>query len=903
MSQYASRIQDLLLFEELKNSAGRDGVSGADVTQLTGMVLHAAEVAGPLLKRIPSTFHQYTEHDIEHCRNVIDLMGRFIPAATRQRLNALELSMLLLSALLHDVGMYVTDEEKAGVLASGEFRRFMATHQDRAIAIREAEDAGQALRAAAIRDALLAEYFRRLHPERAAQVVEQHFAGQGLRFREMDVTGRVMRIAESHGWGALESSDPRRPERSVASLETRGPIYGVPVNEQYLACCLRLADIMDFDRSRTPLSVFRHVDFTEAKSWEEWNKHLQITGWTVNEHEVEYFAECGHPAFYVAVMEFLDWIDHELRDCRQLIVRDAPSAVAERYQLHLPPAVERWVAMADRSYVAGAFHFQLDYGRIMQLLMDKSLYPDPSLFLRELLQNSLDACRLRLALAREADREADYVPRIVVWDHSGDPDDPRVVFQDNGIGMSQRILEHYFMRVGRSYYRSPEFEAEQARLEEKNITLEAASQFGIGILSCFMVADRFEVETYRTGNPPLHITIEGPDKYFVIRRLTEPARTDFTPPAQDDRDDGPPGRPGTRITVHLRSAAAADAWGDAAPRWHHSPSDTAAVLARFAVNVDCDVHVYRGSDEAPTVIAGHGWSRTLPSPATHLRLQAEGFVGGDEIAEAELLDVFTASPIPLQSHDFSRHLHGQAWLWMLRDRDGAAVPRSGNLTMNPRFQWLQCAAHVRLASYLRSWVPHGSQERLADMLRAGSEGGGNPFREQSEMFLNSRGHPGNQEEWALTWDRLTPGARASMARYLARSTKAEIDEGRQSQWWADAGCVQKLHAGGDDWVSEPVDFKGHVRFDNAYSGLALSGILISAGIVRWDAEAGSSARLELVPVAGGCLVDARGRRAPRPAANRLFVDPEQGRLVAVPLLRAAVRHAAGLANGGGWTEH
>lgn len=909
MSQYASRVEDLLLFHELLKSSGRDGVSASDVRQLAGMVLGAAEVVGPLLKRIPLTFRQYTEHDIEHSRNVVELMGRFIPEVTREQLNAVELSMLILTALVHDIGMYVTDEEKVQTLDSEEFRSFIATRQDRAIAIREAQDSGHVLRAEAIRDALLAEYFRRLHPERAARVVEQHFTEQQLRFRDIDITPRVMRIAESHGWGVLESTDPRHPQKSVAALETRRPIYGVPVNEQYLACCLRLADIMDFDRSRTPVAVFRHIDFTEPKSWEEWNKHLQIAGWSVTEHEVEYYADCAHPAFYVAVMEFLDWIDNELRECRHLIVRDASSNVVNRYKLYLAPAVERWkVEMADPSYVAGAFHFQLDYARIMQLLMDRSLYPDPSLFLRELLQNSLDACRLRGALASEVGREADYVPRIVVWDHSEDAENPRVIFQDNGIGMSQRIFENYFMRVGRSYYRSAEFEAEQARLEKKNIDLEAVSQFGIGVLSCFMVGDRLEIETYRTGNSPLHITIEGPEKYFVIRRLPEPERTDFGPRVLGDHEDGPPTRPGTRVTVFLRTSSEEISWHKERFRWPwRSELEVASVafntLSRFAVNSDCAIDVYYADQKLR--IESWRWNRTSPKPDTGMQIRRYNQESIE--SPSSIYDLFMSSMIPLQDYEFSRHLHGRAWLWLLRDADGTALPQVGHLVLSAgRNPTLRCAEHLRLASDLRvRALQNGSQAAAAELLIAAANGDdSNPILAKPDLFSLQATNLGHVVGYlAEQWKHLLRHERSTVAAYVAVPDSTVSESADLPGWWSDAECLQMLQSGSPTWQTGEFSFHQSLELKFGPTNLALSGVLIPAGIVEWNPEIGDSRKLKLSPFpeAGGCLIDVRGREAPRPAANRLFVDPEQGRRVGIPLLRAFLRHATSLADNGGWS--
>jgi len=121
----------------------------------------------------------------------------------------------------------------------------------------------------------------------------------------------------------VRRSDATSPEKSVAALPTNWLVGNAPVNLQYLACILRLADIMDFDRSRTPLRVFSDIEFTEKRSWEEWNKHLSVSGWEIGEDRVRYQVECSEPSFYVSVHEFLDSVDTELRDCRYL-VHEAP---------------------------------------------------------------------------------------------------------------------------------------------------------------------------------------------------------------------------------------------------------------------------------------------------------------------------------------------------------------------------------------------------------------------------------------------------------------------------------------------------------------------------------------------------------------------------------------------------
>ena len=166
--QYAKQLEDLKLLKELAASADRDGIAATDVTKLEALVYEVADIAGPLLNRIPQIFKHYTEHDIGHCRNIIDLMGRFIPATTLQKMNALELSILILTALLHDFGMFVSDEEKEAVLRNEALPQFFASHQERWAAMKEAERTDEKEKYETLRDALLADYFRRRHPERVS---------------------------------------------------------------------------------------------------------------------------------------------------------------------------------------------------------------------------------------------------------------------------------------------------------------------------------------------------------------------------------------------------------------------------------------------------------------------------------------------------------------------------------------------------------------------------------------------------------------------------------------------------------------------------------------------------------------------------------------------------------------
>ena len=176
--------------------------------------------------------------------------------------------------------------------------------------------------------------------------------------------------------------------------------------------------------------------------------------------------------------------------------------------------------------------------------MTDDLYGDKSLFVRELLQNSLDALRLRKALKALSDEI--WTEGAVELRHYLDGNGRSVVeCTDNGCGMDLDIIERYFGRVGRSYYRSNEFERLNARFQKAGVSFDPCSRFGIGFMSVFMVSDEIEVYTRKQGGEPYVIEIKGLSDLFVIRKGTDEQPVGTTvrayernqPPAYDSLSD------------------------------------------------------------------------------------------------------------------------------------------------------------------------------------------------------------------------------------------------------------------------------------------------------------------------------------------------------------------------------
>jgi hypothetical protein len=325
---------------------------------------------------------------------------------------------------------------------------------------------------------------------------------------------------------------------------------GERVNLAFPGLLLRLADIMDFDATRTPRILFNHIGIDNAVSLKEWNKHLAITGWDLEtppsgEPRLTYSATpCRHPVYEKSIRDFATWIDTEIHSVREELLwqRRLLDDRGERFGIHLPRKITLDIKPAGWPqapiYTYRDLQFRLDQDEIQQLLMGESLYGDPSLCIRELLQNALDALEvrdLRLKMLATGGKPYEPVdpPRFVdgkpqelcvtlTWGKDEVTGQDYLLVADNGVGMTEEVITRYFTQVGKSYYRSPEYHQERAALSVRGLISSPISIFGIGILSCFMIADRLQVRTCPGGannadRVPRDITISGPGSLFWLR--------------------------------------------------------------------------------------------------------------------------------------------------------------------------------------------------------------------------------------------------------------------------------------------------------------------------------------------------------------------------------------------------
>lgn len=122
--------------------------------------------------------------------------------------------------------------------------------------------------------------------------------------------------------------------------------------------------------------------------------------------------------------------------------------------------------------------FQINLGGIIDLLSNH-LYSSPSVYVRELLQNGVDAISARRRI------EPDHVGSIRIEVAQSDTGRPHLVFTDDGIGLTQDETHRFLSTIGASSKRDDV-------MQQRG---DFIGQFGIGLLSCFVVSDEIQMVT------------------------------------------------------------------------------------------------------------------------------------------------------------------------------------------------------------------------------------------------------------------------------------------------------------------------------------------------------------------------------------------------------------------------
>lgn len=483
----------------IEKSKATDGLAEKVTTFInTAKPLQELIISGP--------FKDYTLHNPNHSKKLIHLAEYIIPETTFEHLSALDLTILLMSFYLHDLGMVVTQTERERIIKTDEFQDYLQIKSefgDKLKRIRgklqtetlEGEKLALETSIFQITEAALADYLRPLHAtkERYDQLIKiiknDSDRSDLLTISGVSFENELIEVCISHNLNSsvLIETTGIHNERFKREMI----INGFSVNLQYCGAILRLVDILDFDKERTPQSLFNALGIQNKAlpgfeiSLKEWNKHLAVHTISINSDEIVISGDSNHPTIEHTIRDFCKIIEAEIKET-QTILKQNKSEILEKFQLNLPFIVRANIRSIN--YIYKEYSIKLNETAIVNLLMGENLYSNSYSSIRELIQNSIDACSLRKQI--ETDK---YTPLIKISCYKDADSRSWLKIVDNGIGMDEYVLSNFFFKVGNSYYSSPEFRRFSIKNEINGFV--PISRFGIGLLSIFMIGEAIKVTT------------------------------------------------------------------------------------------------------------------------------------------------------------------------------------------------------------------------------------------------------------------------------------------------------------------------------------------------------------------------------------------------------------------------
>lgn len=483
-------------------------------------------------------FQHYSMHDkshsIEILRNIEMILGR----ERVDMLGAGDLWLLLESAYVHDIGMSVTYEELCDVWQEKEFSDFvMRSLYTEAVDVRKAsviyknmcdlmkardifnkkpEDYDWDEFRTEIDDILdkkywpviceryimllYTEYIRQKHPERSRVFVLSYG-----REEERNIPDRM--YVPVANIALLHSCDFDEIFKKAPYKENSFGFEAGQMHPQFAAAMLRIGDLLDMDSNRFNVNMMNHMGLIPLESRLHLEKHKAITSLSYTESGIS--AEAKSDKFEVCktTNQWFRWIEEEVNNLiccwNQIVPEKLHGCRLNRCSLRIYYKGQLFDASKET-------RFSAESSRVYKMLIGENIYRSRLTFIREYLQNAIDASKMKLWIDIKEEKpwgkytaqtftpfdlELSWFERFAI-DVEADIDwDKSIIllsFQDYGIGMEKECVAALSNVAGDSWRKRSSYAAEIPKMP---LWLRPTGGFGIGVQSAFMITDHVEFIT------------------------------------------------------------------------------------------------------------------------------------------------------------------------------------------------------------------------------------------------------------------------------------------------------------------------------------------------------------------------------------------------------------------------
>jgi len=490
-------------------------------------------------------FEEYTDHGINHIEKVLESAEFIISENSFKNITANEVSILILSIILHDLGMHV-ELSTFNSMLSGEYDNYINDIIDekkwcelwneylsevkRFSSIQKKNIFGDESMPFSIPDLsnkdnltgydkkLIGEFIRRNHGRFAQEVSllglksENGLVEFGTNKLDKQTKQLAGILARSH---SMNVRDTFNYLNNIAHDSWRNP-HGI--NIIYLMVIIRIADYIQIDKSRVNPFLLKLKSFNSPISQLENSTHLSINSLNFNNVDEEnIYVDCNplDSEMFVKIKTLIADIQNELDkswailgEVYGFIPNNKPAIKFRRISSNL----DNRLFLSKLDYLPEKITFKVD-NNLSKLLVAPLYGDNPTFGVRELLQNSIDACFERKEIEYQ-NKNYSFIPRIEVSIDRINEHQSVFTISDNGKGMSSDEIINYFLNVGGSFRKSMDWKKKFID-EEGKTRINRNGKFGIGVLASFLLGKEITVNTKNMLTDEFHSFTASIDAQFI----------------------------------------------------------------------------------------------------------------------------------------------------------------------------------------------------------------------------------------------------------------------------------------------------------------------------------------------------------------------------------------------------
>ena len=520
------------------------------------------------LRRISSQMPNYDIHDAEHSQEIIKIMGKIL-ADKLKSLSFYELILLYLAAYLHDSGMALPDWEYDTLKIVEECDKHSPLTSQHKLKS-DFQSSNKSDIAEKILEYLDFDYEKAKNyifiEDCEEKVVENisDLIGKYESFRHEEIAKRnntsyedYKKLSEDIRYEFIRINHHKKAASNIKNLNNKikacigsfteqfledladicqahceniERVEELPKNDridwesndknniQFLAEMLRLGDIIHFSSDRAPRSLFSEKLITDERSIKHWKAKEGVKCQILRDKDrvkISFHAFCSKPEMYYFLADYIKEIESEISNFDELKKDWEPG---KKYNVNIHRKVTDKIECSDFK-PDSKLKFSMDQSKILELLMGVQLYQDKFACLREVYQNALDTSKCLLAYNKSKGISEEINIEFGVGEEEIEGIKRKYIYcLDHGLGMSKEIIKKYLLHIGNSYYNSGDFAA--TNIDWGNNVIPT-SQFGIGILSCYMIADKIGISTvyYKDGKQTSFVLSEVSERFYYKKNF------------------------------------------------------------------------------------------------------------------------------------------------------------------------------------------------------------------------------------------------------------------------------------------------------------------------------------------------------------------------------------------------